>query len=88
MGDDGLERTDEDEQCALYMRNLLQGGAPDRAAVRSLVLSGGQSRKYDDPSQPHFHEEDREIALQIDSVPFAIPVRREEGLLVARAEGA
>jgi hypothetical protein len=29
---------------------------------------------------------DREIALQIDSFPFAIRVTREDGLLVARPE--
>ena len=86
MGDDGLARTDEDEQCALYIRNILQGAAPDHAAVRSLVLSGGHSRKYEDPKLPHFHPGDRDIALRIDEFPFAIAVRPEEGLLVARAE--
>jgi hypothetical protein len=29
---------------------------------------------------------DREIALQIDSIPFAIRIDREDGLLVARQE--
>ena len=86
MGADGLARADEDEQCAMYIRNLLQGAAPDRAAVRSLVLSGEQSRKYENPKLPHFHPKDRDIALRIDEFPFAIAVRPEEGLLVARAE--
>lgn len=86
MGDGGRVRTDEDELCALYIRNLLQGRVPDRDAVRSLVLSGEQSQKYGDPRFPHFHAGDRDIAVQVDSLSFAIPVRREDGLLVARSQ--
>ena len=88
MGGGGTFRTDEDEQCALYIRNLLEGRSPDREAVRSLVVSGGETQKYGDPTQPHFHERDAEMALQIDSVPFAIRVHREDGLLIARPEPA
>ena len=86
MGADGMVRSDEDEQCALYIRNLLHGRRPDRDAVRKLILAGGESQKYGDPATPQFHPEDREIALQIDSIPFAIRVSREHSLLVARAE--
>lgn len=84
MGDGGKTRTDEDEQCALYMRNLLQGRSPDPNAVRSLVMSCDQAAKYDDPALPHFRPEDRDIALEIDSIPFAIEVTREDGFLVSR----
>lgn len=84
MGVEGKERSDEDEQCALYIRNLLRGEKPDHSAVSSLILCGEESKKYDDPEQPQFHPKDREIALQIDSIPFAITVSREDGLLVAR----
>ena len=84
MGSEGVVRADEDEQCALYMRNLLQGRHPDRDAVRTLVLAGGESQKYADPSQPHFHPEDRDAALRVDEIPFAIEVSTEDGLLVAR----
>ena len=54
MGDGGKVRTDEDEQCALYMRNLLEGRRPDPDAVRSLVMACDQAAKYDDPAKPHF----------------------------------
>ena len=87
MGADAAARTDEDEQCALYIRNLLQGRRPDPESVRELVMAGGESRKFDDPDYPHHHPMDREIALQIDSIPFAVRVTREDGLLVARPEG-
>ena len=88
MGAAGRRRTDEDEQCALYLRNLLEGRQPDPQAVRSLVLSGGESGKFDDPEQPWNHPEDRDWALRIDACDFAIAVEREAGLLVARAGAA
>jgi 2-phosphosulfolactate phosphatase len=86
MGSEGKTRTDEDEQCALYLRNLLQGRKPDHDAVRSLILVGEESQKYGDPARPHFHAKDKELALQIDTIPFAIKVSREGGLMVARPE--
>ena len=86
MGSEGKMRTDEDEQCALYMRNLLQGRKPDRDAVRSLILTGAETQKYGNPALPRFHPEDVDLALQIDSIHFAIKVTRERGLLVARPE--
>ena len=86
MGREGVVRTDEDEQCALYIRNLLQARWPDREAVRHLVLMGEDSLKFEDPDQPQFHRRDRDIALRIDSVPFAIEVTREDGFLVARPQ--
>ncbi|HUI28414.1 MAG TPA: 2-phosphosulfolactate phosphatase [Candidatus Kryptonia bacterium] len=86
MGAQADTRADEDELCALYLRNLLQGRQPDRDAIRSLVLASAESQNYDDPSRPQFDPRDREIALQIDSIPLAIRVQRESDLLVARAE--
>ncbi|NKB66749.1 MAG: 2-phosphosulfolactate phosphatase [Candidatus Latescibacteria bacterium] len=77
-------RTDEDEQCGLYIRNLLEERAPDPEAVKSLVLAGGESAKFDDPAKPHFHPGDRDLALEIDTADFALEVKREDGLLVAR----
>ena len=84
MGLEARVHADEDEQCALYLRNLLQGRKPDAAAVQALVLTGEEAQKYSDPAQPQYHIEDRDMALQIDSVDFAIKVSREDGLLVAR----
>ena len=86
MGAEGRTKSDEDEQCALYLRNLLQGRKPDTESVRSLILAGEESQKYEDPSRPHFHLKDREHALSISTMPFAISVAREAGLLVARME--
>ena len=86
MGWEGRDRTDEDEQCGLYLRNLLLGLQPDREAVRSLVLGCKESQKFDNPNKPHFHPGDRDRALDIDSVPFAIQITREDGPLIGRPE--
>ena len=84
MGQQGRERTDEDEQCGLYLRNLLEGRRPDPAAVRSLVMSGGALPQFLDDHQPQYHPEDPELALQLNIYSFAMKVTREDGLLVAR----
>ena len=86
MGSEGRVRADEDEQCALFLKNLLQGRQADRASVVGLVLAGEEAQKYGDPARPHFPIEDRDMALEIDSHDFAIRVEREDGLLVARSE--
>ncbi|HVN85193.1 MAG TPA: 2-phosphosulfolactate phosphatase [Candidatus Binatia bacterium] len=85
MGAQGRTRADEDELCALYLRSLLLGRRSDHDAIRRLVLAGAESQNYGDPTRPHFDPRDRDIALQIDSIPLAIVVAREGDLLVARA---
>jgi 2-phosphosulfolactate phosphatase len=87
MGWNARVRTDEDELCALYLRNLLQGRQPDPDAIRQLVRAGGEAVKFGDPKQPHFHREDLEIALEINKYGFAIRVVKEDGFLVARRQG-
>ena len=86
MGYATRQRADEDEQCALYLRNCLQGRRPDPEAVRKLVLVGHEAQKYDDPEQPQFRPQDKDVALDVDRYAFALPVSREDGLLVARAD--
>ena len=86
MGSEGRVRADEDEQCALFLKNLFEGRRPDHASVVGLVNVGAEAQKYGDPSRPHFPIEDRDMALEIDSHGFAIRVDREDGLLVARQD--
>jgi 2-phosphosulfolactate phosphatase len=87
MGWNARVRTDEDELCALYLRNLMQGRRPDPEALRRLVLAGGEAAKFGDPNQPHFHREDLEIAIDVNKYDFAIRVVKENGFLVARRPG-
>jgi 2-phosphosulfolactate phosphatase len=84
MGDQGVARADEDEQCGIYLRNILEGRKPDFAAVKSLVLEGGATQKFFDPNQPQYHPEDVTLALEADRYDFAMKISREDGLLVAR----
>ena len=86
MGLEGKVKADEDEQCALYLRNLLQGRRPDKDSVRALILAGEESQKYDDPSLPQWPPEDRMMALDIDSHNFALRIVREDDLFVSRPE--
>ena len=88
MGDQGRVRSDEDEQCALYLRNIIEGRRPDFAAVKSLIMTGGATQKFFDPGQPQYRPEDVGLALDVDRYPFAMRVTRENGLLVARKCGA
>ncbi|MEC9438414.1 MAG: 2-phosphosulfolactate phosphatase [Chloroflexota bacterium] len=86
MGSEGIIRADEDEQCALYLRNLLQGRVPDIKAVKSLIMAGEESQKYDDPETPQWPMEDREMALNIDSHDFALRISIEDGFFISQPE--
>jgi 2-phosphosulfolactate phosphatase len=86
MGDNGINRTDEDEVCAIHLRNRLEGRPGDRRAVQRLILAGGEVARFHDPTRPHLHPEDVDIALDIDRYDFAIRVKYEDGRPVARIE--
>jgi 2-phosphosulfolactate phosphatase len=86
MGHEGVERTDEDEVCALHLRNLLEGRGGDPEAVRRVILAGGEAARFLDPASRHGHPRDLDIALDIDRYGFAISVAIEDGMPVARIE--
>ena len=86
MGDNGRKRTDEDELCAIHLRNRLEGRPSDSEAVRRLILAGGEVARFHDPTRPHLHPKDVAIALDINRYDFAIRVRIENGRPVARME--
>jgi 2-phosphosulfolactate phosphatase len=82
MGSNGLRRTDEDEVCALHLRNILEGRSGNAEAVRQMILAGGEIEHFHDPAYPH-HPGDLDIALDIDRYDFAIRVKLENGRPVA-----
>jgi len=88
MGNNAVARTDEDEVCALHLRNLLGGRAGDADAVRRLILASKEAARFHDPARPYLHPGDLEIALDIDRYDFAIRVKLEAGRPVARMERA
>ncbi len=88
MGDQGVNRADEDEHCGIYLRNILEDRKPDFEAVKKLILAGGATQKFFDPDQPQFHPEDVTLALEADRYAFAMKISREDGLMVARKHPA
>ena len=84
MGDQGVVRSDEDEHCGIYLRNILEGRQPGFNAVKELIMAGGATQKFFDKNQPQFHPEDVTLALEADRYDFAMKISREDGLLVAR----
>ena len=85
MGNNAVRRTDEDELCAIHLRNLLEGRPGDAEATRRVILAGGEIAHFADPRRP-YHPRDLDIALDIDRYDFAIRVAIEDGRPVARLE--
>ena len=86
MGDNGVNRTDEDELSATHLRNRLEGRPGDADAIRRLILAGGEVGRFHDPARPYLHPEDVDIALDINRFDFAVRVDFENGRPVARVE--
>ena len=84
MGDQGVIKSDEDEQCAFYLRNLLEGRAPDTESVRKLVMTGGATQQFYDSSQSQYLPEDVDWALKFNNFNFSMKANVEDGHLVAR----
>ena len=92
-GSRGLERHDEDELCAIYLRCLLEGTQPDREAVATFCRAVSRYKTFAKLVEPGSLDHDGEIALRIDSCDFAIKVTEEEiapgeKALVARSNRA
>ena len=74
----------EDVACRTYMAEALRGHAPDRdAATREVRESKGGLAALD-PAVDWTSPGDLECATSVDAFAFAMPVAREDGLLVAR----
>jgi len=86
MGNNATARADEDELCALHLRNVLEGRRGNPQAVCEMILAGGEVARFLDPARPDSHPTDLEIALDIDRYDFAIRVRLEAGRPVARID--
>jgi 2-phosphosulfolactate phosphatase len=86
MGNSAVVRTDEDELCAIHLRNLLEGRKGDGEALRRVILAGGEIARFGDPACPHMPQGDLDIALDIGRYDFAIRVTLEDGRPVGRRE--
>jgi len=75
MGTAGGDDHGEDEICAAYLEQLLLDAAPARPEIALAPAA-----EWPD----WFPRRDAELALEVDRFDFALPVTREDGLLVAR----
>lgn len=79
MGHGAAETADEDEACARYIAARLTRAPTDVAAIVTSLW------RDEDPIWPDwFPRRDAELACEVDRFDFALPVVREDGLLVAR----
>jgi len=79
MGLSAKERTDEDELCAEYIRNLLSGKEmPDLAARLSALRNTSGKRFFDPKLQEHFPKEDFALCTAHDSFPFVLRIGKDE----------
>lgn len=84
MGGGAKVVAEEDEIGAAYIRDLLERRPVDPLDVGRRVRESPQSAKFDDPAQPHFQPQDRDMASVADTYDFAIGIEQEGDLLVAR----
>jgi 2-phosphosulfolactate phosphatase len=80
-GDDGPE----DLACRAFMADVLAGRPTDQAATIRQVRESIGGRRALDPNVEWTVPGDLVCATDIDRFDFAMPVKREDGLLVARA---
>ncbi len=78
MGHKGEELAVEDEACAEYLAGLLRG---ERRALGAIPFHADY---YKGGWPEWFPRRDAGLACQVDRFDFALPVRRERGLFVAR----
>ena len=78
MGWAGEFRTEEDELCALYIRNLVQGHELPVDALRAVILASKEAQKFGDPRTPQFAVGDLDRCLAIDAARYAIRVEQEQ----------
>lgn len=73
----------EDDACADYLQELLEGGAGDRDRARRVVRESPAALQALDPEIDWITPADLECALAVDCFTFAMPVRRDGDLLIA-----
>jgi 2-phosphosulfolactate phosphatase len=81
VGSDGPE----DLACRAYMADVLAGRQPDRECAIREVTESPSGQHALDPAIDWTVPGDLVCATSVDAFDFAMPVAREDGLLVARA---
>lgn len=84
MGSRGVEPSEEDELCAEYIEDSLEGRVPDFDETRRRIREAPSGAKFFDPSQPQFREEDFHMALEFDRFDFILRAVKDDGLYVVK----
>ncbi|MFN8485635.1 MAG: 2-phosphosulfolactate phosphatase [Anaerolineae bacterium] len=74
----------EDDICGDYLAALLRGETPDTSGFRDAILATPHAQLFLDPDDPDFIPSDLDYVLAVDRFDFAMPVRRDGDLLIAR----
>lgn len=77
MGTSGVEKSDEDELCAGYIKDSLEGKKPDFSEIKSYLRTYKSALKFFDRSKPEFQEDDFYCAMSIDRFKFVLTVKKE-----------
>lgn len=76
----------EDEVCADYIEELLQGNTPTPEPFMERIRQSRTGLMFRDSSKPELPFEDLQYCLEIDRFDFAMPVRREDDRAVMIAD--
>lgn len=79
-----FDRGDEDLACAEYLESQLRGQIVDTKPFVQRVYDCKDAVEHLDPKRPEFPVTDLEYCTDIDAFNFAMPIKRENGLLVMR----
>lgn len=85
-GGGALGGGEEDVACGDVIAAALKAEPLDLTAQLNRVRNSRWGRNFSDPDKFQFPADDLILSLQIDRFGFAMPVEREEELLVMRAE--
>ena len=86
MGKEGLAPAEEDELCAVYLRELLKGSAmPGIDGQLKALRDGGGSHFFDAALQDIFPEKDFWMCIDRDRFDFVLRIRQDgDGLISER----
>ena len=74
----------EDDACADYLAALLRGEQPDTMPFLERVRNSYAGQRLSEPNDTSFPAADLNCCVDIDRFDFAMPVERQEDLLIMR----
>jgi 2-phosphosulfolactate phosphatase len=81
LGSSGIEIRDEDQLCAEYIKEKLEGKNPDFNKIKDHLKEYKSALKFFDINEPQFPKDDFYYALDIDRFKFILKVIKKENKL-------